>query len=252
MKIRWDPKKQRFPGFHGRYIVDSVRGQLRVRSWPRKRGTPKSSEVRIQNQWFKDANHLAKICEPSQQAQAIRMTLGTGLYPRDLLLKCMSGGIIDPITGDGRLMQRMRKVVTPVSWQGFMLRLTSDQNIGTPGYTDVTWPLPVNDSLGFWSVAAPTLITIPPGVTKMSFMSRGLSKGTYNGTMQNSIARAGGLVYGRADNVGNMSHGIGCFSGVVDVVAGQTFSAGFAMSANGILQGTNANTWFGGTVEEGG
>ena len=252
MRIRWDPKGERFPAFHGRYILYADRGQLRVRSWPRKRGPSKSSEVRIQNQWFTDANKLAKHCAASQQVQAIALTKGTGLYPRDLLLKCMVGGIIAPITADGRELQVMRKVVEPVTFQGFNLRLNANQNIGIGVMAAPTWPLPHRDTLGFWSVASPTLITIPLGVTMMQFYSGALAAAQWNNWMIGQIRDPAGDSWGRSDNVGNTSHGIQVGTGPIVVTPGQQFEAVWQLGAGGVLQGTTENTWFAGVVMEAG
>lgn len=72
-------------------MIDTVRGVLRVRRWPKKRGRPKSALQRWWNDWFKQANLLAKYADGLSQANAISMTKGTGLYPRDVLLSAMRG-----------------------------------------------------------------------------------------------------------------------------------------------------------------
>lgn len=72
-------------------MIDTVRGVLRVRKWPKKRGTPKSPLQRWWNDWFRQANLLAKYADGMTQARAIALTKGTGLYPRDIILKAMRG-----------------------------------------------------------------------------------------------------------------------------------------------------------------
>lgn len=72
-------------------MVDTVRGVVRVRKWPKKRGTPKSARQRWWISWFKQANLLAKYADAASQRRAIELTKGTGLYPRDILLKTMRG-----------------------------------------------------------------------------------------------------------------------------------------------------------------
>lgn len=72
-------------------MIDTVRGVLRVRKWPKKRGTPKSPLQRWWNDWFRQANLLAKYADSMTQARAIALTKGTGLYPRDIILKAMRG-----------------------------------------------------------------------------------------------------------------------------------------------------------------
>ena len=168
MRIRWDPKGQRLPGVKGRLIFDTYRGQMRVRSWPRKTGTSKSQAVRDQNQWFKEANHMAKRIVAEQQNLAIAMTLGTGLYPRDLILHQMSGGMYDIVLSDGREIKYLRPFRETKMFQGASLELTSDFTFPTSTEVPVVWPLPVRDTASFWNVAAPTRLTIPAGITMIS------------------------------------------------------------------------------------
>ncbi len=74
-------------------MIDTVRGVIRVRKWPKKRGTPKSPKQRFWNDWFSQANKLAKYADPMSQVRAIEMTKGTGQYPRDVLLMAMRGSL---------------------------------------------------------------------------------------------------------------------------------------------------------------
>lgn len=145
-------------------MVDTYRGQVRLRAWPRKRGTPKSAAVRRQNAWFKDANQLAKVLEPTQMNLAIAMTKGTGLYPRDLLLKQMSGGMYALITDDGQEIPPRKRFRETIMFQGVILQLLSTQPLVTGLLTVITFPLPLLDTLGFWNPAEPTRVTIPAGI----------------------------------------------------------------------------------------
>ncbi len=72
-------------------MIDTVRGVLRVRKWPRKYGKPRSALQAYWVDWFKQANLLAKYADAMSQRRAIEMTKGSGLYPRDVLLKAMRG-----------------------------------------------------------------------------------------------------------------------------------------------------------------
>lgn len=249
MRIRWTPARQKFPAIHGRFVVDSVRGQMRVRKWPRKRGTPKSAAVRRQNAWFKSANKLAKHCEPDQQRRAIAMTLGTGLYPRDLLLKCMSAGIIQPITADNRVLEYRRPRVDPVEFQGFQLRLTAGFLIGVGVLKAPDWPLPVRDTAAFWDVTQPDRITIPPGVTMMQFFAGGFSSAVFNGNFVGIIEDDVIVRYGRIDNTGSSDHGMTWATGPIPVTEGQQFFAKYFFTAHGWLAG-DPQVYFGGNVVE--
>lgn len=140
---------------------------MRLRAWPRKRGTPKSQEVRDQNAWFKGANALAKRVAPALQAEAIRATAGTGLYPRDYILRGMSVGYIDIIRPDGKIISSKRRGVFPVGFQGFIIRLSAAQTMGSL-YNPIILPLPQIDTAGFWDMAQDDRITIPAGVEIMN------------------------------------------------------------------------------------
>ncbi len=72
-------------------MVDTVRGVLRVRKWPRKRGTPKSASQLWWIDWFRQANKLAKYIDAASMRRAIELTAGTGKYPRDIILQAMRG-----------------------------------------------------------------------------------------------------------------------------------------------------------------
>lgn len=162
--IRADPRKQRFPALSGRLILYARRGQLIVQAWPRKRGRPKSPITREQNEWFTAVNRLAKRCDPGQQKIAIEATKGTGLYPRDLLIALMAGGMVEPVYPDGSVVKAGRYFRKKIMFQGAILGLTAPQAM--PANTIVTflWPLPLVDTAGFWNVAAPTRLTIPAGI----------------------------------------------------------------------------------------
>jgi hypothetical protein len=205
--------------------------------------------VRLQNAWFKDANRLAKHCAASSQVAAIEMTKGTGLYPRDLLLKCMSAGIIVPITADGRELQFRRPRIDPVSFQGFELRFAVLYNIPVGVETAPAWPLPIRDTAAFWDVANPDRITIPPGVTVMSFSAGMMQDGPAGGQTLAGIIAPTGFKYARNDGFMGGQHGSACHTGPVTVVPGDIWKARFYVSA-GAGNLAPWTTFFSGVVEE--
>ena len=164
MKVRWNPGQQRFPALTGKLVAQTFRGQIHVQKWPRKRGPSKLAKQRRQVKWFSDANALAKRLWPDQIKLAMIMTKGTGLYPRDLLIRQMSGGIYDLFTDDGVHYQPTSMPREAVMFQGAILELDVDQVIPVSTEHKIVWPLPVLDTMGFWSVANPTRLTIPEGV----------------------------------------------------------------------------------------
>lgn len=99
--IRTIPRKGRRPAYTGRVMIDAVRGVLRVRKWPKKRPGPRTAIERFWTDWFVQANRLAKYADAMSQARAIEMTKGSGMYPRDVLIKAMRGRLYAWTTPDG-------------------------------------------------------------------------------------------------------------------------------------------------------
>lgn len=99
--LRSIPSKRRGPSYRGRVMIDAVRGVLRVRKWPKKRGTPKAPNQLWWIDWFKQANLLAKYADAASQIRSKEMTKGSGLYPRDVLLMAMRGKLYTWIDQDG-------------------------------------------------------------------------------------------------------------------------------------------------------
>ncbi len=84
-------RNHRSESLRGRFMVDTVRGVLRIRKWPKKRGTPKSASQLYWIDWFRQANRLAKYVDAATMRRAIDITKGSGMYPRDYILKAMRG-----------------------------------------------------------------------------------------------------------------------------------------------------------------
>ncbi len=82
-------------------MIDAVRGVLRVRRWPRKRGTPTSALQLWWIDWFRQANLLAKYADAASIVRSKEMAAGSGMYPRDILLKAMRGRLYNWTDQDG-------------------------------------------------------------------------------------------------------------------------------------------------------
>ncbi|HET98798.1 MAG TPA: hypothetical protein ENH89_00190 [Aurantimonas coralicida] len=89
------------PSLRNVVMIDTCRGVLRVRKWPKKRGTPKSASQRWWNDWFRQANLLTHYVDAASQRRAIELTAGTGKYPRDILLQAMRGRLYTWIDQNG-------------------------------------------------------------------------------------------------------------------------------------------------------
>lgn len=159
-------------------MVDTVRGKLRVRAWPKKRGRPKSRHTRYMNQWFAQAQRDLKYVDAPQMTWAMDQAKGSGLYPRDVLLKASAGGLFvipDPEFGP---LQHKRQGLYEVSFQGAILQQTSAQSLTSGVFTNVTYPLPLLDTAGLYDAGPPVGFLIPAGVNVVNLTAvQGLSGG---------------------------------------------------------------------------
>lgn len=225
-------------------MVDTVRGRLRIRKWPRKRGRPKHPFTRLWNDWFKDANWIAKRADGHAQAAAIALTKGTGLYPRDIMLRAMSVGLIDLVDGDGTLIQNRERRLGPMDFQGALLRLTANQFIGSGAEHAPDWPLPVVDTFGFWSVGAPTLLTIPAGVEIVQLFAGGVSTVSTTQRMVGLFRRDGAELLAQINVTAVGTATISWATGPIVVAEGETLEARYFFASGNTLSGAGG-TFFG-------
>jgi len=102
MKLHGKYGGQRGKSLDGLVMVDTWRGRLRVRKWPRKR-KPKLSEVTLdQMDWFRQAQLLNQFQIPEAQQTARDLTANTALYPRDVLTMAMAGRLATIVDDRGR------------------------------------------------------------------------------------------------------------------------------------------------------
>lgn len=186
-RIRSWAEKQQFPALSGRVQFIRRNGQVVVAAWPRKRGKKSTPAQRRWRDWFTEANRLAKIGEPGQLRLAVEYTRGTGLYPRDLILRMMSKGLVDIIDGEGPPITAKVWRLENVTWQGAILGLDIDTNLGSTGFVTLSWPTPVFQTIPFWSAGNPTRLTIPAGVEIVQ-ITGGI------GSVVNALQRSGLLI----------------------------------------------------------
>jgi len=232
-QIRGWPGKQDTPALKDRLMIDTFRGRMRVRKWPRKRGPSKSAAVRQQNAWFKEANELAKRAHGSQIAQSMKITKGTGLYPRDLIIRAIGVGLIDVIEEDGQVSTYRQGGIEPVSFQGAIVQLAAPIAVPPNTTTVMTWTLPLKDTGLFWSVANPTRLTIPADVTIVRLTARSLERVSRNGQMIVLVAKNGAAEFGRSGFNAIAFHGESWHSGAIVVVPGDYFEMSLFMTYAG-------------------
>ncbi len=103
-------RNHRSESLRGKFMVDTVRGVLRVRKWPKKRGTPTSESQLWWIDWFRQANKLAKYIDAASMRRAIELTAGTGKYPRDIILQAMRGRLYVWTDENGKVWYPMAAV----------------------------------------------------------------------------------------------------------------------------------------------
>lgn len=243
MGNRSDPRKQRAPALKGLLMVDTSRGRLRIRKWPRKRGPPKHPFTRQWNDWFRDANFIAKRAAGHAQNAAIELTKGTGLYPRDIMLRAMSKGLMDMIDEDGTLIQNRERRLEKMSFNGCIIRPTANITIGAGAAVAPTWPLPVLDTFGFWNAGAPTLLTIPAGVEIVQLFAGGASSVSTTQRIFVIFELNGTIRRGYISATGGGTAGIIGSSGPMVVTPGDTVRVRFFFSVGTTLLG-NGDTYF--------
>lgn len=224
-------------------MVDTFRGRIRIRAWPRKRGPSKSTEVQQQNAWFKAANLLAKKAAGPQIVTAMEAAKGTGLYPRDIILRAMGVGLFDIILPGGELVTYRQGGVDPVAFQGAILELAVAIPIPANTTTLIVYPLPLVDTALFWDIANPTRLTIPTGVTIVRFTARTYEEVTQVGQLLIMLFKNGAPALARVGFNATAWHGETLESGAIQVVAGDYFEMGVHMAYPGTAD-ANGRTHF--------
>lgn len=77
-------------------------GQLIFAKFRKATGRPKSAITREQNEWFRQANILAKYAPSDDQWMAIEVAKDGPWYPRDLLMSAMRGRLFPVLIVDGQ------------------------------------------------------------------------------------------------------------------------------------------------------
>jgi hypothetical protein len=158
------PFRSNPPALRKGVVIDTVRGSVRVRKWPKARGKPRSRQTQLQNEWFADIMRKLKYLPSDAVEFAIQASKGTGLYPRDVLMMQLTKSNVDIEQEDGTLLTQRLQGVWQVAFQGIRLQLAADQAGGNGAPVAITWPIPPFDTVGMWTPSHPERIIIPGGV----------------------------------------------------------------------------------------
>jgi len=166
-KNRSAQNRMMLPGTIDRMVVDTFRGQYRVKAWPKKRG-PTSDPIQQQRiDRFANANRLAKFIAGPWWIKAQKLAKGTGLYPRDILVQAMTAGAWDLAMHDGTLVTQKRWELNQVSFQGCVLQKTATQSILANTETPINWDGATIQTWPFFDAAFPQRLTVPSNVARV-------------------------------------------------------------------------------------
>lgn len=162
-------------------MLDVVKGVPRVRSWPAKRGAPKTPEAQARVDFFRHASWAAKYLEPGMQADMIVGREGTAFLPRDIAFMMLAGTMAYVTLPNGRRiypMQAMSKVsesLDSITQTPGMMLVRGPQfweaRVAPGGETETAWaPLtfssaPATKWNGLSWLQADQLINAHPGLT---------------------------------------------------------------------------------------
>lgn len=139
--------------------------------------------------------------------------------------------------------------VVPASepWLGARVKRTSDLALTNGALTPITWQAEDVDTSSFWTVGAPTRITIPVGVAKVRLTgSVRFSTGT-TGIRQIILTKNGAAFAGEGsarDISSESTQDMQVMSAVVDVTAGDYFEMSALVGASSISVAATDRTWF--------
>lgn len=77
----------------GDLVVQTYKGQLYVRHWPKPFGKARSQAQKDSQTAFSQIQRAMKFQDPRFWVEAIESTKGTGMYPRDYMMSAMSGNM---------------------------------------------------------------------------------------------------------------------------------------------------------------
>jgi len=235
--------KMVLPGTTGKFILDTFRGQYRMRSWPKKRGTPTDPVQLSRIERFAQANRMAKYINGNFWVLAHRVTKGSGLYPRDVLVQAMLAGQYDIAHADGHLITYKEFFLEKAVFQGCTVQRNTGQAIAASGNRVITWESPIIQTVPIWNAATPTRLVVPTGVNIIRLHLGVTSAAAVNGSQICFIQNQSGVIVAASSLTQNAGVNQTTDSAPIQVVAGNWFEAYVFWGAAGTLN-ANARTTF--------
>lgn len=221
-----------YPNISRGVMFDTVNGKLRIRSWPNPRGLNLHPHTEYMNDWFRDAAFKIKRIDARMVAKAMQLAAGTGLYPRDVLMKAGSSPFYTIALPDGSHVQPRKLGIWQVSFQGIALSLKDDtQNISN-SFAPVIWDQVDIDTIPLYDVLNPEYITIPAGINiiNVTVSYSDDDGGNYNRQIQ--LLKNGNLIRYIGASGTTSSMGPVLVSGPISVTAGDTIQPVFRELTN--------------------
>ena len=159
-RIRSIPDNALLPSSTGKFIIDSYRGQFRIRKWPRKAGKAKHPTLIATQQRFKDATHIMKFVDAKFVNQAMNIAKGKGVYPRDVLGHAILSGMADMIDEFGQVETVWKPILEEVVFQGCRVERTSNFNIAAATITSIPWQSAIIQTVPIWNIALPIGVVV--------------------------------------------------------------------------------------------
>lgn len=230
------PGRLAVPALRRQFVFDVTRGVIRVRAWPRKRGTPRSPWQRMWNDWFKQVNRQTKTMDPGLWWLAYAWARYIGLYPRDVVLKWTAGKMFDIVLNDGRTLTFRHNFIEDVMYQGAKVQRTSTFGIASGADRTIFWQTPIIDTAGAWNVANADRLTIPVGVEIASFSVGLFATGGSSAAYQVGVKDKAGNVVATSVASTTSSKGQITVTGPVPVTPGDWYTAFVNSPGGGTLQ----------------
>lgn len=240
---RIDPRALTLPSFQGRYMVDTFRGQVRLRAWPRKRGKSKSEAVLAQQDWFAQARRAIKFIDGRTMNTAIQGAKGSGLYPADIIMSALRFGLFDIEFTDGSIATVPPQKLERIVFQGARVDRDSPQGLSSGGWRVITWTQPVLQNPVMWTVGAPDWLVVPENVTVIAFSFTFRTTTGALGFMFAQIEREDGVVVAQGGFENGGGKGGTIATGPLNVIAGQRYRCRLFPESNQTLDGTPATSF---------
>lgn len=231
------------PGTTDKFVVDTFRGQYRVRKWPKKRGYPTDPVQISRVERFADANRLAKFVNGNYWNLAYRVTKGTGLYPRDILVQSMLAGQYDIAMPNGDLLTYKEFFLEEAVFQGCSVQRNTGQAFLAATETPISWQNAIIQTVPIWTLAQPTRLVVPTGVQIVNVKGGMRSVAAINGTQFLLIRNQAAALLGASSVTQNATVNLQCETGPIYVTPGDWFDLRFFGTTAGTISGV-PQTWF--------